>query len=96
MNKIELLKALDEIKESYDAFYFANKSDDLTHCTHKEQFEKLSQVKGLSLEKGALCWVRYQYDCYYKYEFEDERGTAFEYIRYYINKEVLEDEKINL
>ena len=45
MTKIELLKALDEIKESYDAFYFANKSDDLADCTHKEQFEKLSQVK---------------------------------------------------
>ena len=93
MNKIELLKALDEIKESYDAFYFANKSDDLTHCTHKEQFEKLSQVKGLSLKNGPLAFVRYTYDCYYKYEFEDEKGTAFEYIRNLINKEGIEDDK---
>ena len=92
MNKIELLKALDEIKESYDAFYFANKSDDLTHCTHKEQFKKLSQVKGLSLKNGALSWIRYCYDCYYKYEFEDEKDSAFEYIRNLINKEELEDE----
>lgn len=30
----ELLKALDEIKESYDAFYFINKYDDLTNNTH--------------------------------------------------------------
>ena len=92
MNKIELLKALDEIKDSYDAFYFANKSDDLTHCTHKEQFEKLSQVKGLSLKNGALSWIRYCYDCYYKYEFEDERDSAFEYVRNIINKEGIEDE----
>ena len=89
MNKIELLKALEEIKESYDAFYLANKYGD---CTHKEQFEKLSQVKGLSLETGALAWVRYEYDCYYKNEFEDERGTAFEYIRNLINKEVTEND----
>ena len=89
MNKEELLKALDEIKESYDAFYFENKYCD---CTHKEQFEKLSQVNGLSLEKGALCWIRYEYDCYYKNEFEDEKGTAFEYIRNLINNEVKEND----
>lgn len=92
MSKIELLKALDEIKESYDAFYFANKSDDLIHCTHKEQFEKLSQVKGLSVKNGALAFIRYTYDYHYKYEFEDEKDTAFEYIRNLINKEVLENE----
>lgn len=85
MSKYELLKALDEIKESYDAFYIENKYG---NCTHKEQFEKLSQVKGLSIEKGALAWIRYEYDCFYKNEFEIETGTAFEYIRDLINKEV--------
>ncbi len=83
----KLLKALDEIKESYDAFYFINKYDDLTNNTHKTQFELLSQVKGLSLEKGALCWILNEYDCYYKDEYKDETGTAFEYIRNLIKKE---------
>ncbi len=54
MNKQELLKALDEIKESYDAFYFENKYG---NCTHQEQFEKLAQVNGLSLEKGSIVEV---------------------------------------
>lgn len=83
----KLLKALDEIKESYDAFYFINKYDDLTNNTHKTQFELLSQVKGLSLEKGALCWILNEYDCHYKEAFEDETDTAFEYIRNLIKKE---------
>lgn len=73
-------KALDDIKENYDAFYIANKYD-MQNNTHKEQFELLATLPNLSLEKGALCWIRYEYDCYYKEDFEDEKGTAFEYIR---------------
>lgn len=83
--KEALLKALDEIKESYDAFYIENKYGEAK--THRKQFDMLAEVKGLSLEGGALCWVMYQYDCYYKHKFEDETGTAFEYIRNLINNE---------
>lgn len=82
--KQELLKALDEIKESYDAFYFANKYGEAK--THRKQFDMLAKVEGLSLERGALCWIMYEYDCYYKYDYEDETGTAFEYIRNLINR----------
>ena len=56
MNKEELLKALDEIKGSYDAFYFENKYGD---CTHKEQLKKKKKENGLRKEKGALCWKKY-------------------------------------
>lgn len=77
MNKYE--KALNEIKDTYDAFYFMNKYGD--KCTHDEQFKLLATLPELSLEHGALCWIRYQYDCYYKNEFENEKGTAFEFIR---------------
>lgn len=67
--KEELLKALDEIKESYDAFYYENMGE---VRTHRKQFNLLASVKGLSLEYGALCWIMHEYDCYYKYEYEDE------------------------
>ena len=77
-NKYEI--ALDEIKENYDAFYFPNKYN-FENNTHKEQFELLSTLPNLSLIKGALCWIMQEYDCYYKEEYEDEKGTAFEYIR---------------
>lgn len=89
MNKYE--KALNEIKESYDAFYFPNKYGD---NTHKEQFELLATLPNLSLERGALAWIKYEYDCYYKDEYKDEKGTAFEYIRKIIKEleEVLNDE----
>lgn len=76
MNKYE--QALNEIKESYDAFYFENKYG---NCTHQKQFELLATLPNLSLEKGALCWIKYEYDCYYKDDYIDETGTAFEYIR---------------
>ena len=90
MNKYE--KALNEIKESYDAFYFENQFGKYT--THREQFELLATLPKLSLEYGALAWIGCCYDSYYKDEFKDETGTAFEYIRKIIKEleEVLNDE----
>lgn len=79
MNKYE--KALNEIKKGYDAFYIYNKYGDFADNTHKEQFELLATLPNLSLEKGALCWLLHKWDCYYEDEFENEEGTAFEYIR---------------
>lgn len=78
----KLLKALDEIKDSYDAFFIGNKyDDDNTKNTHKEQFALLSKELELPLNRGALAWIKYEYDCYYKGEYENESGTAFGYIR---------------
>lgn len=83
MNKKELLKALDEIKEGYDAFYFENKYGT---NTHQKQFDLLKDnVKGDKM-LNALGWIYNYYDCYYKDDFKDEKGTAFEYIRNQIKK----------
>lgn len=78
MNKEELLKALDKIKESYDAYYFENKYGE---NTHKKEFDLLEKnVKGDKMP-NALSWIKNCYDCWYKDDFKDESGTAFEYIR---------------
>jgi hypothetical protein len=83
-----LEKALDEIKESYDAFDFNNKYDDNNETgTHTAQFKLLATLPNLSLDEGALCWIKNEYDCFYQAEYEDEAGTAFEYIRNIIRKE---------
>ena len=83
MTKEELLKALDEIKESYDAFYIENKYGT---NTHQKQFDLLEKkLKGDKLP-NALGWIKNCYDCYYKDEYKDESGTAFEYIRNLINE----------
>lgn len=74
-------EALNKIKDSYDAFYILNKYGKDGENTHHSEFELLANIPKLSLEKGALCWVKYEYDCYYKDEYENEKGTAFEYIR---------------
>ncbi len=88
MDKLEMIKALDEIKESYDAYYFENKYGT---NTHQKQFDLLEQnVKGDKMP-NALGWIKNCYDCYYKDDYKDEKGTAFEYIRNQI-KEVKEDE----
>ena len=81
--KENLLNALNEIKDSYDAFFIENKYGD---NTHKKQFDLLSKELNLPLDKGALAWIKYEYDCYYKGDYEDETGTAFEYIRNLILK----------
>lgn len=83
MSKEELLKALDEIKESYDAYFILNKYGT---NTHQKQFDLLEQnVKGDKMP-STLNWIKHRYDCYYKDEFKDEKGTAFGYIRNLINE----------
>lgn len=72
-------EALDNIKNSYDAFFIQNKYGD--NGTHDEEFKLLASLPELNLEKGALCWIKYEYDCYYKDSYADEKDTAFEYIR---------------
>ena len=76
--KQELLEALDDIKDIYDAFYIHNKYGE---NTHQKQFDLLEKnLKGDKVS-NAIAWIKGCYDCYYKYEFEDETGTAFGYLR---------------
>lgn len=60
----EYLKAIEKIKNEYDAYYFENKYGE---NTHKKEFELLSKLKGDKVE-SALSWIKKCYDCYYKDE----------------------------
>lgn len=82
--KEDLLKALDEIKEGYDAYYIQNKYGD--EKTHQKQFDMLKELKGDKVP-NALNWIADCYDCYYKDDYKDESGTAFEYLRNLINEQ---------
>lgn len=83
-NKEELEKALNEIKDSYDAYFFLNKYG--AAKTHEKQFALLQTLKGDKVEQ-AIGWIKYEYDCYYANDFEDETGTAFEYLRNLIKEQ---------
>lgn len=80
--KQQLLKALDEIKDTYDAFYITNKYDEENKTgTHTKQFDLLSKELELPLDRGALAWIKWEYDCYYKKDYENEENTPFGYVR---------------
>lgn len=88
--KEKLLKALDELLNEYDAYYFMNKHDDFESdkCTHHEQFMMLKDfVKDDELGNKALNWIRVAYDCYYKREKSwKQKNTAFSYLKELIEK----------
>lgn len=87
--KEEVLKALDELLNGYDAYYFMNKYDEFEseNCTHHKQFMLLKDfVKDDSLGNKALNWIRYAYDCYYKEEILEKEDTAFSYLKKLIEK----------
>ena len=73
MNKY--VKALNNLENEYDAFYFGNKYGD---GTHPEEFKILSELKG-EYVVNALMWIKHCYDCYYKDEYDDK--SAFTYLR---------------
>lgn len=68
------MKELNEIKEGYDAFYFANKYGE--ESTHKEQFKKLRELlKNDEMSQRALNWISNCYDCYYINEYNGEDNS---------------------
>lgn len=81
--KEKLLKAIEDLWTSYDAYYFINKYDDLEKNTHKEQFELLiNQLEDDEMSMKAINWIKICYDSYYKNEFDDEQeDNAFNYLR---------------
>lgn len=87
--KEKLLKALDELLNEYDAYYFINRYVEFESdkCTHHEQFMMLKDfVKDDELGNKALSWIRFAYDCYYKKEFLGNEDTAFSYLKELIEK----------
>lgn len=80
------MEELNEIRESYDAFYFDNKYGE--ESTHKEQFEKLRELlKDNELALRALNWISVNYDCYYKDEYnEGSNINPFYYLECEIKK----------
>ena len=70
----ELEKALQNIKEDYDAYFVENKYGE---GTHNEEFKQLLEhFKNNDLAQRALNWIKNCYDCYYIKE-QDEEGTFY-------------------
>jgi len=78
MNKYE--KAINEIAETYDAFYIENKYGN-GGGTHQKYFETLKDLipYGDKVE-NALDWIMNEYDSYDQDIFDTESGP-FEYLR---------------
>lgn len=85
---MSFVKALERIKHSYDAFYFANKYGE---GTHNEEFAKLSELEGEKVQ-AALAWIKYEYDCYYKENYEKTADTPFKYLEELIKKQKFVEE----
>lgn len=87
--KEELLTALNNLLDEYDAYYIANKYSKFEDedCTHHNEFMLLKDfVKDDELGMKALNWIRYCYDCYYKDEVLESEDTAFSYLKNLIEK----------
>lgn len=87
-----MIEILNEIKNKYDAYYFANKYGEAN--THKEQFKKLSEyLKEDELSQRALNWISQCYDCYYVNEYNEENNSnPF----YYLENKIKEYESRDL
>lgn len=87
----ELLKAIDELFNNYDAFFINNKyssTENLEDNTHEKEFKLLiDKFKNDEISMRAIKWILNCYDCYLKDEFMDD-GTAFEYLRRKIREEL--------
>ena len=85
--KEDYLKAIDELLESYDAYYFINKYSDLDKNTHGKQLKILYELFDNDyMCKKALNWIQYAYECYYKQQVEEDEENAFNYLKKAIEK----------
>ncbi len=71
MNKYQ--KALRTLKNEYDAFYFENKYGE---GTHPEEFKIIAELKG-EYVTDAIGWIKNCYDCYYRYELDENSAFAY-------------------
>ena len=73
------LKAIEEIMKNYDAFFISNKYG---KGTHEKEFDILKKYfKDDEMGLRALNWIKHEYDCYYKNDYIDVKGTAFDYLK---------------
>lgn len=78
MDNKELIKAIDDLWNNYDAFLFNNKYGE---NTHKKQFKLLAErFKQDEMSMKAIEWIKNRYDCYYKEDFNDDK-SAFAYLK---------------
>ncbi len=78
MDNKELIKAIDDLWNNYDAFLFYNKYEE---NTHKKQFELLEErFKQDEMSMKAIEWIKNCYDCYFKEDFNDDK-SAFAYLK---------------
>lgn len=85
--KEEYLKAVNELFNDYDAYYFINKYSELDKNTHGEQLGMLIELlKDDEMSMKALDWIKNVYDCYYKHEYEEDEDNAFNYLKNAIEK----------
>lgn len=85
MNKQELLKAVSELENEYDAYLMMNRySHEEGKNTHAKHFKLLAELKGDKVP-NALAWIHDCYDCYYKNELNED--SPFNYLRETIEQE---------
>lgn len=86
-NKQELLKAVDELQNNYDASFMQNASTwKEEKNSHANEFAILSTLNG-DKAYNALCWIHDCYDYHYKSEVEADENNSFNCLR-----GVIEDE----
>ena len=90
LDKEKIIKAINKLQDSYDAFFIDNKYsslEDLSNNTHKIEFELLFEnFKNDEMCVKAINWIMGCYDYYYKDEFNDG-NDAFSYLRNKITEE---------
>lgn len=83
---------LKDILDSYDAYFIVNKYGNKEQNTHHEQFSTLKELlKDDKASLVALDYLYYNYDCYYKNEFNTmDDSNPFYYLQKILNS--LKDE----
>ena len=80
MNKEEIIKAIDLLMNNYDAYFFQNKYTE--DNTHKKEFDLLIKYfKNDEMALKAISWIKNRYDYYYKSDFENNKNSAFAYLK---------------
>ena len=87
VEKEKLLAALDNIKDTYDAYLMSQRYGDISKNTHKEDFNLLLNALTDEQPRKVIWWIVFEYDCYYSYEYDESKNkNVFGYLRFLINQ----------